>query len=57
MKCDENLKFRFRWKKFRSLEDTKWIDVKPLTIFIGSNNSGKTSLFYPLLILKPNFDS
>jgi len=49
--------FRFRWKNFRSLKDTKWIDVKPLTIFIGSNNSGKTSLFYPLLIMKQTIES
>ena len=49
--------FRFRWKNFRSLKDTGWIDVKPLTIFIGSNNSGKTSLFNPLLIMKQTIES
>ena len=49
--------FLFRWKNFRSLKNSTWIDVKPLTIFIGPNNSGKTSLFYPLLILKQTIES
>ncbi len=47
----------FRWKCFRGLKDTNWIHIKPLTIFIGSNNSGKTSLFYPLLIMKQTIES
>jgi len=53
---DESI-FRFRWENFRSLKNSNWIDIKPLTIFIGPNNSGKTSLFYPLLILKQTIES
>jgi predicted ATPase len=40
-----------RWKNFRGFDDTGWITIKPLTILIGPNNSGKTSFFAPLLIM------
>lgn len=49
--------FSFRWMNFRVFEETGWIKLKPLTILIGPNNSGKSSLFYPLLILKQTLDS
>lgn len=42
----------FRWNNFRCFPDTDWIDIKPLTILIGPNNSGKTSLITPLLLIK-----
>ena len=57
VKNNNELTFQFRWKNFRSLKNSTWIDIKPLTIFIGPNNSGKTSLFYPLLILKQTIES
>lgn len=41
-----------RWKNYHSFVDTQWIRIKPLTIVIGANNSGKTSIHSPLLILK-----
>jgi hypothetical protein len=44
--------FEFRWKNFKSFVDSDWVRVLPITIFIGSNNSGKSSLFAPLLLLK-----
>ena len=50
-------RFRFRWKNFRSFKDTNWICVKPITIVIGANNSGKTSLLAPLLAMKQTCDS
>jgi len=56
MPCDEGI-FSFRWQNFRCFDDTKWVDIKPLTIFIGANNTGKSSLFYPLLILKQTIES
>ena len=49
--------FEFRWKNFRCFENTGWIDIKPLTIFIGPNNSGKTSLITPLLLMKQSLES
>jgi AAA15 family ATPase/GTPase len=49
--------YQFRWKNFRGFEDTQWIRLRPVTVFIGPNNSGKTSLIAPLLILKQSYFS
>jgi len=49
--------FEFRWKNFRCFKDTKWREIKPLTIVIGKNNSGKTSLIAPILLLKQSLKS
>ncbi len=49
--------FLFRWENFRSFEDTDWVEIKPLTIVLGSNNSGKSSLLAPLLLMKQTLDS
>ena len=49
--------FEIRWKNFRSFEDTGWLKIRPLTIVIGANASGKTSLLAPLLMLKQSLDS
>ncbi len=46
-----------RWRNFRSIEDTGWLKIRPLTIVIGANASGKTSLLAPLLVLKQSLDS
>jgi len=40
-----------RWKNFRAFPDTDWIVIKPLTILIGPNNAGKTSMTAPLLLM------
>ncbi len=45
-------RYQLRWKNFRGFADTGWIELRPLTIIIGANNSGKTSLLAPLLLLK-----
>ena len=50
-------KFEVRWRNFRSFEDTGWLAIRPLTLLIGPNNSGKTSLIAPLLVLKQTLDS
>lgn len=50
-------RFDVRWRDFRSLEDTGWIEIKPITIVIGANASGKTSLIAPLLLLKQTLES
>lgn len=41
-----------RWRNFRGFDDSGWVDIRPLTVVIGPNNSGKTSLHKPLLLLK-----
>jgi hypothetical protein len=46
-----------RWKNFRSLHDTGWCTLKPLTIVLGPNNSGKTSFVSPLLLLQQTLDA
>src|SRR5271155_4427311 len=43
--------YEIRWKNYRAFEDTKWIRIRPLTVLIGPNNSGKTSIISPLLLL------
>ena len=48
---------RFRWQNFRCFEDTGWINLRPLTVVIGRNNTGKTSTYEPLLLLKQTMDS
>jgi predicted ATPase len=40
-----------RWKNFRCFRDTGWLIIRPLTILIGPNNAGKTSVIAPLLLL------
>ena len=49
--------FEVRWKNFRGFKDTKWLTIKPITIIIGANASGKTSLIAPLLLLKQTLES
>lgn len=49
--------FSIRWMNFRSLRDTEWLRVRPITIVIGSNASGKTSIHAPLLLMKQTLDS
>jgi predicted ATPase len=48
---------QLRWRNFRSFEDTDWFELRPVTIVLGANNSGKTNLVRPLLLLKQTLDS
>lgn len=48
---------RIRWEHFRSFTDTGWIDLPALTVIVGANASGKTSLIAPLLLLKQTIES
>jgi predicted ATPase len=50
-------KFLFRWKNVKSFEDTGWVPSRRLNLLIGPNNSGKSSLLTPLLLLKQTWDS
>ncbi len=46
-----------RWKNFKGFKDTGWIKIKPITIILGSNNSGKTSFLAPLLLMNQTINS
>lgn len=43
---------RLRICNFKGWEDTGWIEIAPITLFIGSNSSGKSSIGQSLLLLK-----
>jgi energy-coupling factor transporter ATP-binding protein EcfA2 len=47
---------RFRVTKFRSVQDSGWIETDDVTALIGTNESGKTNLLAPLWKLKPAKD-
>lgn len=51
------VRFEVRWKNFRGFEDTGWLPIRPITILIGANNTGKSSLIAPLLLLRQTVDS
>jgi len=42
---------KFRVKDFRAVIDTDWIDCQQITEFVGSNESGKTTLLMALMKL------
>ncbi|HEY6281327.1 MAG TPA: DUF3696 domain-containing protein [Burkholderiales bacterium] len=45
------------WKNFRGFRDTGWIELRPLTVLLGANNSGKSSFTAPLLLMKQTLQS
>ncbi|MEM7228352.1 MAG: AAA family ATPase [Planctomycetota bacterium] len=47
---------RFRVTKFRSVQDSGWIDASEITSLVGTNESGKTNLLLPLWKLRPAKD-
>ncbi len=47
---------RFRVQKFRSVQDSGWIEADDVTGLIGTNESGKTNLLIPLWKLNPAKD-
>lgn len=48
---NKNIMDRIRLQNFRSLQDTGEINIKPLTLLVGKNSSGKSSFlrFFPLI--------
>ena len=42
---------------FKSLYDKGEIEIRPLTILAGANNSGKSSIMQPLLLMKQTMDA
>jgi predicted ATPase len=43
---------RLRLRNFKGWEDTGVVRLAPITVFFGSNSSGKTSLLQSILLLK-----
>ena len=43
----------FRVSMFKGIVDSGWVEVEPLTVFVGKNESGKTSLLKALHKLNP----
>lgn len=43
------------FQNFRIFKDYQYIDLSPVTIFTGANNTGKSSIFKGLLLLKQSF--
>ena len=43
----------FRVEMYRSIIDSRWVNVTPLTVIVGKNESGKTTLLRALHKLKP----
>lgn len=48
---------RVRWSNYRGFSDTDWVKFAPLTMLVGANNAGKTSLYSPLLLLKQTWEA
>lgn len=46
-----------RIKNFKSLKDSGTLEIKPITLLVGPNNSGKSSLIQFLLLLKQTIES
>ncbi len=46
-----------RIKNFKSLKDTGDLEIKPITLLVGPNSSGKSSLIQFLLLLKQTMES
>lgn len=49
--------YEVRWKNFKGFKDTDWIKIKPITLLLGPNNSGKTSFIAPFLLMNQTISS
>lgn len=49
--------YEIRWRNFKGFKDTDWIKIKPITILLGPNNTGKTSFISPLLLMSQTISS
>jgi len=45
-----------RLRNFKCFEDSKDLELSPLTVFCGTNSSGKTTIIQSLLMLKQTFE-
>lgn len=46
-----------QWKNFRGFRDTGRVELKPLTVILGPNSSGKSSLYKPILLMQQTIAS
>ena len=46
-----------RWKNFKGFADTGWVKIRPITVILGSNNSGKTNFLAPFLLMNQTVNS
>lgn len=46
-----------RWKNYRGFRDSGEVELRPITIVLGANNSGKTALISPLVLLKQSLEN
>jgi recombinational DNA repair ATPase RecF len=46
-----------RWSNFRAFRDTERMELPALTVLIGPNSSGKSSILAPLLLLKQTLEA
>ena len=44
---------KFRVTMYKGIKDSRWVDVNDLTVLVGKNESGKTSLLKALHKLNP----
>ena len=47
----------FQLKNFKAFEDTKKIELKPVTVLAGPNSGGKSSILQSLLLLKQTLET
>jgi predicted ATPase len=47
---------KIRIKNFRSLKDTKFIDIKPITVLVGKNSSGKSTFLRTFPMFKQSVE-
>jgi len=48
---------KLRWKNYKSFADTGNLEIRPITILLGTNGSGKSSIIQPLLLLSQTLES
>ena len=48
---------KLRLKNFKCFEDTGELEIRPLTLFVGPNSSGKSSIMHFLLALRQTVES
>lgn len=46
-----------RLQNFMAFEDTRWIELRPITLLFGKNSSGKSAIIRALRLLKQSLDT